>query len=179
MAKKLLKEFSGIERLMRKNFSSELGSFSVTFEPELLSNKDFYQDSVSLIEKTGTIKGMHFQRGQYAQTKLVTVLQGSIMDYFVDLRKESPTYLDHGSIELSEQNSSMIFIPKGFAHGYISLEDRSIISYKLGAPYQPKHEVTLLWSDHDIAIKWPQTENLHISEKDTLGLTSQQIKELS
>ena len=179
MAKKLLKEFSGIERLMRKNFSSELGSFSVTFEPELLSNKDFYQDSVSLIEKTGTIKGMHFQRGQYAQTKLVTVLQGSIMDYFVDLRKESPTYLDYGSIELSEQNSSMIFIPKGFAHGYISLEDRSIISYKLGAPYQPKHEVTLLWSDHDIGIKWPQTENLHISEKDTLGLTSQQIKELS
>ena len=73
----------------------------------------------------------------------------------------------------------MIFIPKGFAHGYISLEDRSIISYKLGAPYQPKHEVTLLWSDHDIAIKWPQTENLHISEKDTLGLTLQQIKELS
>ena len=179
MAKKLLKEFSGIERLMRKKFSSELGSFSVTFEPELLSNKDFYQDSVSLIEKTGTIKGMHFQRGQYAQTKLVTVLQGSIMDYFVDLRKESPTYLDYGSIELSEQNSSMIFIPKGFAHGYISLEDRSIISYKLGAPYQPKHEVTLLWSDHDIGIKWPQTENLHISEKDTLGLTSQQIKELS
>ena len=179
MAKKLLKEFSGIERLMRKNFSSELGSFSVTFEPDLLSNKDFYQDSVSLIEKTGTIKGMHFQRGPYAQTKLVTVLQGSIMDYFVDLRKESPTYLDYGSIELSEQNSSMIFIPKGFAHGYISLEDRSIISYKLGAPYQPKHEVTLLWSDHDIAIKWPQTENLHISEKDTLGLTSQQIKELS
>ena len=179
MAKKLLKEFSGIERLMRKKFSSELGSFSVTFEPELLSNKDFYQDSVSLIEKTGTIKGMHFQRGQYAQTKLVTVLQGSIMDYFVDLRKESPTYLDYGSIELSEQNSSMIFIPKGFAHGYISLEDRSIISYKLGAPYQPKHEVTLLWSDHDIAIKWPQTENLHISEKDTLGLTLQQIKELS
>ncbi|MDB9934902.1 dTDP-4-dehydrorhamnose 3,5-epimerase [Gammaproteobacteria bacterium] len=179
MAKKLLKEFSGIERLMRKKFSSELGSFSVTFEPELLSNKDFYQDSVSLIEKTGTIKGMHFQRGPYAQTKLVTVLQGSIMDYFVDLRKESPTYLDHGSIELSEQNSSMIFIPEGFAHGYISLEDRSIISYKLGAPYQPKHEVTLLWSDHDIAIKWPQTENLHISEKDTLGLTLQQIKELS
>jgi len=179
MAKKLLKEFFGIERLMRKNFSSELGSFSVTFEPDLLSNKDFYQDSISTIEKTGTIKGMHFQRGQYAQTKLVTVLQGSIMDYFVDLRKESPTYLDHGSIELSEQNSSMIFIPKGFAHGYISLEDRSIISYKLGAPYQPKHEVTLLWSDHDIGIKWPQTENLHISEKDTLGLTSQQIKELS
>ena len=179
MAKKLLKEFSGIERLMRKNFSSELGSFSVTFEPDLLSNKDFYQDSVSIIEKTGTIKGMHFQRDQYAQTKLVTVLQGSIMDYFVDLRKESPTYLDHGSIELSEQNSSMIFIPKGFAHGYISLENKSIISYKLGSRYQPKHEVTLLWSDHDIGIKWPQTENLHISEKDTLGLTSQQIKELS
>lgn len=179
MAKKLLKEFSGIERLIRKKFSSELGSFSVTFEPDLLSNKDFYQDSVSLIEKTGTIKGMHFQRGQYAQTKLVTVLQGSIMDYFVDLRKESPTYLDHGSIELSEQNSNMLFIPEGFAHGYISLEDKSIISYKLGAPYQPKHEVTLLWSDHDIDIKWPQTENLHISEKDTLGLTSQQIMELS
>lgn len=179
MANKLLKEFSGIQQLKRKNFSSELGSFSVTFEPNLVLNRKFYQDSISIIEKTGTIKGMHFQRGQYAQTKLVTVLQGSIMDYFVDLRKESPTYLDHGSIELSEQNSSMIFIPKGFAHGYISLEDRSIISYKLGAPYQPKHEVTLLWSDHDIGIKWPQTENLHISEKDTLGLTSQQIKELS
>ena len=179
MAKKPLKEFSGIERLIRKKFSSELGSFSVTFKPDLLSNKDFYQDSVSLIEKTGTIKGMHFQRDQYAQTKLVTVLQGSVMDYFVDMRKESPTYLDYGSMELSEQNNCMIFIPEGFAHGYISLEDRTIISYKLGAPYQPKHEITLLWSDNDIGIKWPQTEHLHISEKDTLGLTMQQIKELS
>ena len=101
------------------------------------------------------------------------------MDYFVDLREESPTYLDYGSIELSDLNHNTIFIPEGFAHGYMSLESKSIISYKLGSPYQPKHEVTLLWNDPDIGIQWPQIENLHISEKDTLGLTMQQIKELS
>jgi dTDP-4-dehydrorhamnose 3,5-epimerase len=179
MANKLLKEFSGIQQLKRKNFSSELGSFSVTFEPNFVLNRKFYQDSISIIEKTGTIKGMHFQQGQHAQSKLVTVLQGSIMDYFIDLREESPTYLDYGSIELSDLNHNTIFIPEGFAHGYITLENKSIISYKLGSRYQPKHEVTLLWSDPDIGIKWPQIENLHISEKDTLGLTMQQIKELS
>lgn len=179
MANKPLNEFSGIQQLKRKNFLSELGSFTVTFEPDLILNKEFYQDSISIIEKTGTIKGMHFQKGQYAQTKLVTVLQGSIMDYFVDLRKDSPTYLDYGSIELSDLNHNIIFIPEGFAHGYISLENKSIISYKLGSRYEPKHEVTLLWSDPDIGIKWPQIENLYISEKDTLGLTMKQIKELS
>ena len=179
MANKLLKEFSGIQQLKRKNLSAELGSFSVTFEPNFVLNRKFYQDSISIIEKTGTIKGMHFQQGQHAQSKLVTVLQGSIMDYFIDLREESPTYLDYGSIELSDLNHNTIFIPEGFAHGYITLENKSIISYKLGSRYQPKHEVTLLWSDPDIGIKWPQIENLHISEKDTLGLTMQQIKELS
>ena len=71
MANKPLNEFSGIQQLKRKNFLSELGSFTVTFEPDLILNKEFYQDSISIIEKTGTIKGMHFQQGQHAQTKLV------------------------------------------------------------------------------------------------------------
>ena len=170
MAEKSLKDFLGIQLIPRQKFSSELGSFSVTYESEVTADHLFYQDSVSILENPNTLKGMHFQSGQYAQAKLVTVLQGGLIDCFVDLRKSSSTFLDHGFTTLDDQNNNTLFLPTGFAHGYITIQQKTIVSYKLDSPYSPENEITLLWNDPQINIKWPNTDQLHISPKDLAGL---------
>ncbi len=170
MAEKKIQEFQGIQLIPREKFYSELGSFSITYLSGKTLENIFYQDSVSILENANTLKGMHFQSREFSQAKLITVLQGEIMDYFIDLRKNSPTYLDYGKAALNDKNNDMLFIPKGFAHGYLTLKAKTIISYKLDSPYSPKHEVTLLWNDPKINIKWPKTNQLHISKKDMKGL---------
>ncbi len=177
MAKKLINEFSGIKLISRDKFVSELGSFSVTFQSGITLENNFYQDSISIIENSNTIKGMHFQSGEFAQGKLVTVLQGSILDYFIDLRKDSPTYLDYGEALLDDRNNHMLFIPKGFAHGYITNERKTIISYKLDSAYNPGNEITLLWNDPKINIHWPDVSNIQISKKDLEGLEFTEIEQ--
>jgi len=170
VAEKLIKDFSGIILIPRKKFTSGLGSFSVTYESGLTTENKFYQDSVSILENTHTLKGMHLQSGKYGQTKLITILQGSVMDYFIDLRKNSSTYLDYGCVSLDDQNNNMLLLPAGFAHGYLTLQPKTIVSYKLDSPYSPENEITLLWNDPQINIKWPNTDQLHISPKDLAGL---------
>ena len=176
MAEKSIKDFAGIQLIPRQKFSSELGSFSVTYESKVTTSNLFYQDSVSILENPNTLKGMHFQSGQYAQAKLVTVLQGGLIDYFVDLRKSSTTFLDYGFTTLGDQNNNMLFLPIGFAHGYITLEQKTIVSYKLDSPYSPENEITLLWNDPTINIKWPACHQLHISKKDLAGLTLPELE---
>ena len=95
MAEKKIHNFSEIQLVSREKFVSELGSFSVTFESGKTLQNNFYQDSISILENINTLKGMHFQSGEFAQAKLVTVLQGAILDYFIDLRKDSSTYLNY------------------------------------------------------------------------------------
>ena len=176
MAEKTIKDFVGIQLIPRQKFSSEVGSFSVTYESEVTARNLFYQDSVAILENRNTLKGMHFQSGKYAQAKLVTVLQGGLIDYFVDLRKSSSTYLDYGFTILDDQNNNMLFLPVGFAHGYITIEQKTIVSYKLGSPYSPENEITLLWNDPTINIKWPAPNQFHISKKDLAGLTLPEIE---
>ena len=178
MAEKKIHNFSEIQIITRDKFISELGSFSVTFQRGKTLQNSFYQDSISILNKTNTLKGMHFQSGKFAQAKLVTVLQGAILDYFIDLRKDSSTYLDYGKVLLDENNNDMLFIPKGFAHGYITQKQNTIISYKLDAAYNPEHEITLLWNDPKINIQWPETNNIHISEKDLNGLKFKEIEKI-
>ena len=176
MAEKSINNFLGIHLIPRKKFSSELGSFSVTYESKLTASNLFYQDSVSILENSNTLKGMHFQSGKYSQAKLVTVLQGGLIDYFVDLRQESPTYTDYGFVSLDDHNNNMLLLPEGFAHGYITTEKQTIVSYKLDSPYSPENEMTLLWNDPTIDIKWPAHNQLHISKKDLAGLTLPEIE---
>lgn len=176
MAEISIKDFAGIQLIPRQKFSSELGSFSVTYESKVTASNLFYQDSVSILKNCNTLKGMHFQSGKYSQAKLVTVLQGGLIDYFVDLRKGSSTYLDYGFVNLDDQNNNMLFLPVGFAHGYITIEEKTIVSYKLGSPYSPENEITLLWNDPTINIKWPSLNQLHISKKDLAGLTLPEIQ---
>ena len=127
-------------------------------------NEDFVQDNQSVSSK-GVLRGLHFQNPPYAQAKLVRVIEGSVLDVAVDLRKNSPTYGMHVSVILSEQNNKSFFIPKGFAHGFLSLEDNTVFNYKCSDYYNKESEGSLLWNDEDLKIDW-QIDNPLISEKD-------------
>ena len=127
-------------------------------------SEDFVQDNQSVSSK-GVLRGLHFQNPPYAQAKLVRVIEGSVLDVAVDLRKNSPTYGMHVSVILSEQNNKSFFIPKGFAHGFLSLEDNSVFNYKCSDYYNKESEGSLLWNDGDLKIDW-QIDNPLVSEKD-------------
>ena len=127
-------------------------------------NEDFVQDNQSVSSK-GVLRGLHFQNPPYAQAKLVRVLKGSVLDIAVDLRKNSTTYGKHVSVILSEENNKSFFIPKGFAHGFLSLEDNTVFNYKCSDYYNKESEGSLIWNDEDLKIDW-QIDNPLISEKD-------------
>jgi dTDP-4-dehydrorhamnose 3,5-epimerase len=112
---------------------------------------------------------MHFQNKPFGQAKLVTVLSGSIIDFVIDVRKNSPTFKEYASIELSRDNKKMIYIPEGFAHGFQTLEENTCVFYKLSNYYSPEHEITLKWNDPTIGIEWKQSDAQHMSEKDKSG----------
>ena len=127
-------------------------------------SEDFVQDNQSVSSKA-VLRGLHFQNPPYAQAKLVRVIKGSVLDVAVDLRKNSPTYGKHVSVILSEQNNKSFFIPKGFAHGFLSLEDNTVFNYKCSDYYNKESEGSLLWNDEDLKIDW-QIDNPLVSEKD-------------
>ena len=127
-------------------------------------SEDFVQDNQSVSSK-GVLRGLHFQNPPYAQAKLVRVIEGSVLDVAVDLRKNSTTYGMHVSVILSGQNNKSFFIPKGFAHGFLSLEDNTVFNYKCSDYYNKESEGSLLWNDEDLKIDW-QIDNPLISEKD-------------
>lgn len=125
---------------------------------------DFVQDNQSLSE-AGVLRGMHFQQPPHAQSKLVRVIRGSVLDVVVDIRKGSPTYGKHYSIELSEANKTMLYIPVGFAHGFLTLENETLFSYKCGDLYNKDAEQGIMWNDPALEIEW-NIENPILSEKD-------------
>jgi dTDP-4-dehydrorhamnose 3,5-epimerase len=163
-----IESFSNIKIFQNPTFEGKLGYFRTTYNNKI-TNIKFTQDSISFIKKRGTIKGLHFQKDKFAQAKLVSVLQGEIIDVFVDIDPQSKNFLNHGSIKLSSENMQSIFIPKGFAHGYMTLSNKTLISYKIAGKYMPEHECTIKWDDEDIAIKWPNFKNIYLSEKDKNG----------
>ena len=127
---------------------------------------DFVQDNESFSSK-GVLRGLHFQTGAYAQAKLVRVVKGTVLDVVVDMRKESPTFSKHFSIELSEDNNRQLFVPRGFAHGFIVLSDTAIFSYKCDNFYDKASEQGLRYDDPTLGIDWKLPSNEFIvSEKD-------------
>lgn len=127
--------------------------------------ENFVQDNQSLSSK-GVLRGLHFQNPPYSQSKLVRVIKGSVLDVVVDIRSNSPTYGLHYSVILSEKNFKSFFIPKGFAHGFITLEDNTIFSYKCSEFYNKESEGSVAWNDEDLSIDW-KIENPIISIKDS------------
>ena len=127
---------------------------------------DFVQDNQSQSKK-GVLRGLHFQIGNYEQAKLVRVIKGSVLDVCVDLRENSETYLKHFSVVLSEDNKKQLFIPRGFAHGFVVLEDETIFSYKCDNYYHKESERGIIYNDTDLNIDWMLNEQeLIVSEKD-------------
>lgn len=131
-------------------------------------NTDFVQDNQSL-SQAGVLRGLHFQNPPYAQGKLVRVIKGAILDVAVDFRKNSPTYGKHYDLELNEKNKTMLWIPPGFAHGFLTLENDTIFSYKCSNYYNKASENTIIWNDQDIGIEWGIKEP-NLSEKDKFGI---------
>lgn len=126
--------------------------------------EDFVQDNHSRSSR-GVLRGLHFQRAPYAQGKLVRVTRGRVWDVAVDIRPGSATYGKWYGVELSEENRTMFYIPAGFAHGFVTLEDDTEFMYKCTAEYNKESEGGLIWNDPDLAIGWPVTDVL-VSEKD-------------
>ncbi|HIG32706.1 MAG TPA: dTDP-4-dehydrorhamnose 3,5-epimerase [Flavobacteriales bacterium] len=125
---------------------------------------DFVQDNQSLSSK-GVLRGLHFQSPPYAQGKLVRVIKGAVLDVALDIRKDSPTYGQYFSVELSEENKTIVWIPPGFAHGFVTIEDNTIFTYKCTEVYNKESEGALLWNDKDLNINWEVNDPL-VSEKD-------------
>ncbi len=152
-------------------FEDERGYFFESYSKELFKkngiNVDFLQDNQSL-SQAGVLRGLHFQNPPYAQGKLVRVIKGAILDVAVDIRKKSPTYGKHFAIDLNEKNKTMLWIPEGFAHGFLTLEDNTVFSYKCTNYYNKASEDCILWNDKTIGIDW-KVENPILSEKDKLG----------
>ena len=128
-----------------------------------LSN-DFIQDN-EVVSHQGVVRGLHLQNDSHGQAKLIRVVQGCIYDVAVDLRADSPSYREWFGVELSAENHSQLFLPKGFAHGYSVLSERAIVQYKVDAPYNPEAESGIRYNDSDLGIDW-QVDNPILSEKD-------------
>ena len=135
------------------------------FEDYLGSKVDFCQENESK-SGLGILRGLHFQKEPYAQAKLVKVTNGKVLDIAVDLRSNSSTFGQHISIELSSKNKKQLFIPRGFAHGFLSLQDNTIFSYKVDNYYSAEHDSGIIYNDNNLHINWGNYNNPIISKKD-------------
>jgi len=126
----------------------------------------FIQDNESKSSR-GVLRGLHYQKGEWSQAKLVRVIKGRVLDVAVDIRKDSPTFGKHVIAELSEDNKLQLFIPRGFAHGFLVLSDEAIFTYKVDNVYAPQAEAGIRWNDPALGIEWPiDPAEVLTSEKD-------------
>lgn len=121
----------------------------------ILGDRSFMQDNQSLSVQIGTVRGLHYQMPPFAQAKLVQTLRGRIFDIAVDLRRNSPTFGRHVTLELAAGDGRQMFVPEGFAHGFMTLEPDSMVAYKVTSRYEPESERGVAWDDPDLAIGWP------------------------
>ena len=148
----------------------ERGYFVETFKQKFLDEAlgyqvKFIQDNESKSTSKGVLRGLHFQLPPFNQNKLVRVIKGEVLDVAVDIRKNSPTFGEHVSIELSEKNKKQLFVPSGFAHGFIVLSEGAIFTYKVDAYYSAKHEGGIAYDDKDLNIDWRFLESEIILSK--------------
>jgi len=127
---------------------------------------DFVQDNLAWSERAGTVRGLHFQSPPAAQTKLVSVLRGAVLDVVVDIRSGSPTYGQHVKVELTSENGLMMLAPHGTAHGLVTLSDDTLVLYKVDAFFDLPNDRTLRWDDPALGIAWPELAGAHVSDKD-------------
>ncbi|AKQ46672.1 dTDP-4-dehydrorhamnose 3,5-epimerase [Rufibacter radiotolerans] len=163
-------QISGVLEIIPSIFTDSRGAFLETFSSrnfvEAGISESFVQDNLS-VSKKGVLRGLHFQRPPYAQAKLVSVVVGKVQDVVVDLRKESPTYGQYVSYVLDAEKRNQVYVPAGFAHGFVALEEGTVFQYKCSNYYNKDSEGGLLWNDPTLGIDWG-VENPLISEKDEI-----------
>ncbi len=158
-----------------KVFKDHRGFFYESYNKKLNKNIIFVQDNESKSHK-GVIRGLHFQRPPFEQTKLVRCVSGKILDVVVDLRTNSKTYGKYFSVELSSQNNKQLFIPKGFAHGYQVLSNQAIVNYKVDNYYNSDSDSGVIWNDKDLLIKWNYDIKPILSKKDLKLISFKELK---
>ena len=172
------RKLKGVFEISLNPMGDERGFFMRTFDDTKFKEKGidrkWVQENHSRSERKGIIRGLHFQFNPFSETKLVRCIKGSVLDVFVDLRKYSDTFGKWDAIELSEENKKMIFIPRGFAHGFCTLTEISEVLYKVDNYYNSETESGIMWNDHDINIEWP-VHDPQLSNKDKNNLTFNQF----
>lgn len=163
-------EIEGVYVIQPKVFNDARGYFMEAWKQaefnEHVGKVEFIQDNESK-SSFGVLRGLHYQKGETSQAKLVRVIKGKVLDVAVDIRKSSPTFGKHVMVELSEENKRQFFIPRGFAHGFLVLSEEAIFTYKVDNPYSPQTDAGIRWNDPDLGIKWPiDPEKVQTSEKD-------------
>ena len=166
-------KIDGVFIIEPKVFYDERGYFFEAFKQEEFEQNigkvTFIQDNESK-SSYGVLRGLHYQKGEYSQAKLVRVIKGRVIDVAVDIRKSSPTFGQYVMVELNDKNKRQFFIPKGFAHGFLVLSDEAVFTYKVDAAYAPQAEASIRFNDSDIAIPWPISEKeIMVSQKDLLA----------
>lgn len=167
-------EIDGVWLIEPKVFADARGYFMETFKEEefrqQIGDVHFVQDNESK-STFGVLRGLHYQKGEFSQAKLVRVLRGKVLDVAVDLRRSSPTFGKHVSVLLSEDNKRQFFIPRGFAHGFLVLSDEAVFTYKVDNYYAPQAEASIRFDDSELGIDWPiAEEQMVLSEKDRSGV---------
>ena len=150
-------EIDGLWIIEPKVFSDARGYFMESFQQAEfdahVGRTEFVQENESK-SSYGVLRGLHYQKGEWAQAKLVRVIQGKVLDVAVDLRKSSPTFGKYVSVELSDENKRQFFVPRGFAHGFVVLSEEAIFSYKVDNVYAPQAEASILYNDDTLNIDW-------------------------
>jgi dTDP-4-dehydrorhamnose 3,5-epimerase len=164
-------EIPDVKVIEPQKFGDHRGFFSETYNRKVLKENgielDFVQDNHSLSVDKGILRGLHFQTEPFAQDKLVRVISGSVYDVAVDLRKSSPTFGKHVAITLSSDNWLQLLVPKGFAHGFVTMENNTEVIYKVTNYYSPENDSGILWNDPRLGINWPiSTDQIILSDKD-------------
>lgn len=168
---KILKtDLDGVMIIEPSLFGDHRGWFMETYNQDTLNEADilvnFVQDNHSFSAVKGTLRGLHYQMNPKAQTKLVRCTKGTIFDVAVDIRKDSPSFRKWFGIELSAENKKQLFVPKGFAHGFITLTNDVEVQYKVDELYSPSNDRSIIWNDPDINIEWPLNIQPFLSDKD-------------
>ena len=164
-------EIEGVYIIQPKVFKDNRGYFMETFRQSdfdagIGRHVEFIQDNESKSSR-GVLRGLHYQKGEASQAKLVRVIKGRVVDVAVDIRRSSKTFGRYVMVELSEENKTHVFIPRGFAHGFLVLSDEAIFTYKVDNAYAPQQEASIRYDDPDIAIEWPMDmAEVITSEKD-------------
>lgn len=164
-------EINGVWVLEPRVFNDARGYFfeawkQADFDAHIGRHVEFIQDNESK-SSYGVLRGLHYQKGEFSQAKLVRVITGRVLDVAVDIRKSSPTFGKYVMVELSGDNKRQLFIPRGFAHGFLVLSEEAVFTYKVDNVYAPQHEAGIRWNDPEIGIKWPiDPKDVLTSQKD-------------